>query len=152
MNIDKISGIVLWVVILVSLAILGVFYGGGSEIDASGNDAPFYTETLIYWLYALVGIALFVTVGASLVQFTMQLIATPKEAMKTLIGVACFVLVVVVAWNMGDDTPLQITGYEGTQNTSYWLKITDMNLYSAYILAAIAVVCIVLGSIKKRLS
>lgn len=153
MNVGKISSIVLWVIMLISLAILGAFYGGGSEMDvASGKDAPIYAETLIYWLYALVGIAVVVTVGASLIQFGQQFVTSPKDAVKTLITLAIFVLIVFVAWLVGDETPMRIVGYEGTQNVPFWLKIADMNLYSAYAMAVIAIVCIVLGSLKKRFS
>jgi hypothetical protein len=53
---------------------------------------------------------------------------------------------------MGSDEPLTIPGYSGTDNVPFWLKITDMFLYSIYILFAGTVLAIIFSSIKKKLS
>ena len=58
----------------------------------------------------------------------------------------------IVAWAMGDGTPMQIPGYSGTDNVPFWLKVTDMFLYSIYILLFVTVVAIIASGIKKKLS
>ena len=76
----------------------------------------------------------------------------PGTALKSLIGVIVLVAVVVIAWAMGSEEPLNIPGYDGTDNVPFWLKITDMFLYSIYILFAATVLAIIFSSIKKKLS
>jgi len=53
---------------------------------------------------------------------------------------------------MGSGTPMNIPGYEGTDNVYFWLKLTDMFLYSIYILLFVTVVAIIVSGIKKKLS
>ena len=74
------------------------------------------------------------------------------NAIKSLLGLVLLVVVLVVAWSMGDGTPMQIQGYSGTDNVPFWLKITDMFLYSIYILLFVTVVAIIVSGIKKKLS
>ena len=62
------------------------------------------------------------------------------------------IVVVVIAWTMGSDEPLTIPGYSGTDNVSFWLKITDMLIYSIYCLFGVAAVGTILnlsGIFKK---
>ena len=69
-----------------------------------------------------------------------------------LIILLLLVVVLIVAWSMGDGTPMQIPGYSGTDNVPFWLKITDMFLYSIYILLFVTIVAIIASGIKKKLS
>jgi len=113
---------------------------------------PAQTDALIYLMYGLFGIAVVATVAAFLFQFGTALKDNPGNALKSLIGVIILVAVVVIAWAMGSDEPLVIPGYDGTDNVPFWLKITDMFLYSIYILFAATVLAIIFSSIKKKLS
>ena len=38
---------------------------------------------------------------------------------------------------MGSEKALVIPGYDGAENVPFWLKITDMFLYSIYIMLAV---------------
>ena len=148
---SKISSIALYALIILSVVVLGLFYFGSSA-QMGEHTYPFHTDTLIYWMYILLGIAIVITLGASLVQFALQFKHNAKEAVKTLVFLTLFVLVLVIAYVLGDPTPLTIKGYEGTGNSPFWLKITDMNLYTTYFLTVVAILCIVVGAVKKRFS
>ena len=76
----------------------------------------------------------------------------PANAIKSLLGLVLLAVVLIVAWAMGDGTPMQIPGYSGTDNVPFWLKVTDMFLYSIYILLFVTVVAIIASGIKKKLS
>ena len=155
----KVSYYVLYVMFAAILVVLGLFYFGG---DAQGDAVlmsvdsemwlPAQTDALIYLMYGLFGIAVVATVAAFLFQFGTALKDNPGNALKSLIGVIILVAVVVIAWAMGSDEPLVIPGYDGTDNVPFWLKITDMFLYSIYILFAATVLAIIFSSIKKKLS
>ena len=155
----KVSYYALYAMFAIILIVLGLFYLGG---DAQGADViagvdpemwqPANTNALLMLIYGLFGLAVAATVVAAVFQFGTALKDNPGNALKSLIGVIVLVAVVVIAWAMGSDEPLNIPGYDGTDNVPFWLKITDMFLYSIYILFGATVLAIIFSSIKKKLS
>lgn len=155
----KVSYYVLYAMFAIILVVLGLFYFGG---DAQGNAVltnvdtemwqPAQTDTLLFLIYGLLFLAVVATVVAFLFQFGAALKDNPVKALKSLIGVIILAVVVIVAWAMGSDQPLNIPGYGGSDNVPFWLKITDMFLYSIYILFGATVLAIIFSSIKKKLS
>ena len=155
----RVSYYVLYAMIAAVLVVLGLFYfGGDAQGDAivPGVDPemwqPAQTDALIYLMYGLFGLAVVATVAAFLFQFGTALKDNPGRALKSLVGVIILVVVVIIAWTMGSGEPLSIPGYSGTDNVPFWLKITDMFLYSIYILFGATVLAIIFSSIKKKLS
>ena len=155
----KVSYYVLYVMFAAILVVLGLFYLGGDAQGAAvltSVDAdmwqPAQTDALIYLMYALLAVAIIATVVGVVFQFGSALKDNPGAALKSLIGLIILVAVVIIAWAMGSDEPLNIPGYDGSDNVPFWLKITDMFLYSIYILFAGTVLAIILSSIKKKLS
>ncbi|ADV45227.1 hypothetical protein [Bacteroides helcogenes] len=155
----KVSYYVLYAMLAAILVVLGLFYFGG---DAQGDavlmsvDAemwqPAQTDALIYLMYGLFVVAIIATVVGVVFQFGAALKDNPGAALKSLIGLLILVAVVVVSWVMGSDEPLKIPGYSGTDNVPFWLKLTDMWLFSIYILFGATVLAIIFSSIKKKLS
>ncbi len=155
----KVSYYVLYVMFVAILVVLGLFYLGG---DAQGDSVlmsvdsemwqPAQTDALIYLMYGLFGLAVIATLAAFLFQFGTALKDNPGKALKSLIGVIILAVVVFIAWAMGSGEPLNIPGYDGTDNVPFWLKITDMFLYTIYILLGATVLAIIFSSIKKKLS
>ena len=147
----KVSYYALYVMFAIILVVLGMFFfGGAAQGDAvlASVDAemwqPAHTDALIYLMYILFFVAIIATVVGVLFQF--------GAALKSLIGLVILVAVVVISWTMGSEEPLVIPGYSGTENVPFWLKLTDMFLYSIYILFAGTVLAIIFSSIKKKLS
>lgn len=155
----KVSYYVLYALLAVIAIVLVLFYFGGS---ATGDDViasinpdmwqPAQTDALLYLMYTLFFVTVIAAVGAAVLQFGSALKDNPSNALKSLLGVALLILVLFISWAMGDDTPLEITGYTGPDNVPFWLKITDMFLYSTYALLIITLLAILVSSIKKRLS
>ena len=127
----KVSYYALYVMFAIILVVLGMFFFGG---DAQG-DAVLASVDAEMWF-----------------QFGAALKDNPGAALKSLIGLVILVAVVVISWTMGSEEPLVIPGYSGTENVPFWLKLTDMFLYSIYILFAGTVLAIIFSSIKKKLS
>ena len=155
----KVSYYALYVMIAAILVVLGLFYLGGdaqgSAVVASVDSEmwqPAQTDTLIYLMYGLFGLAVVATVAAFLFQFGTALKDNPGGALKSLGGVLILVVVVIIAWTMGSDETLNIPGYSGTDNVPFWLKTTDMFLYSIYILLGATVLAIIFSSLKKKFS
>ena len=148
----KASYYALYAMFAIILIVMGIFFFGG---DATGDAVipgvdpemwqPAQTDALLYLMYALFGIAIAATVIAALKD-------NPASAIKSLLGLVLLVVVLIIAWAMGSGTPMNIPGYEGTDNVYFWLKLTDMFLYSIYILLFVTVVAIIVSGIKKKLS
>lgn len=155
----RISYYTLYAMFAIILIVMALFYLGG---DASGDALvpemdpemwqPAQTDALLYLMYVLFGVAIAATVIAAIFQFGAALKDNPAGAIKSLLGLVLLVVVMVVAWAMGSGTPMNIPGYDGTDNVPFWLKITDMFLYSIYILLFVTVVAIIVSGIKKKIS
>jgi len=153
MNSGKISGIILYTLVAISIVIFGMFFLGDIETETvPGLEAPVYTNLLMIFMYILFGIAFVITAAASISSFYAEFKKSPKDALKSMAGIVGFALIFVISWYIGDDTTLFIRGYEGTENVPFWLKWTDMILYTSYILFMIAILCIFAGSFMKKFS
>ena len=142
--------------ILISIAIFCLFYFGGDTPEAERLVAdtsmwePAHTDALLFWLYALGAIAILVTLITVCYQIVSTLKHSPKDAMMSLLGIVLLVVLLGVTYTIGDGTPLNIVGYEGTENTETWLKITDMFCYSIYFMIALLCVLMIGFALRKR--
>ena len=153
----KVSYYILYALFAVIIVVMCLFYFGGEmaqPIVTDGNPSnPAYTETLIFLMYGLLGLTVLVTLIGFVMQFGAALKDNPASAIKSLIGVILLVAVLVITWAIGSDQPIEIIGFEGTENRDpFWLKLTDMFLYSLYFLLAVNVLGMIGSSIKKRFS
>ena len=123
----KASYYALYAMFAIILIVMGIFFFGG---DATG-DAVIPGVDPEMWQPAQTDALLYL--------------------MYALFGIA-IAATVIAAWAMGSGTPMNIPGYEGTDNVYFWLKLTDMFLYSIYILLFVTVVAIIVSGIKKKLS
>ena len=147
----KVSYYIFYVLIALILVVLGLFFCVGYNNPVGEHNAPEHTETLLFLMYAMLGVCVIVTVVGSLAQFVTGLKDNPKGAMKSLLFVGLFIAVLAVAYTMGSDAPI-VKG-DGTVFTDAgWLKLTDMTLYAIYFLVATASVATIvnLSGIFKR--
>lgn len=153
-KIQKISSSILYVILVVTLVILGMFFFGGEDTNRIVNDPemsqPLYTDPLIYWMYVLLGVTIIVTILAAIFQFATSFMDSPKDAIKSLLGLLALVAVLVVSWAMGSGEPLVLPAYDGTDNVPFWLKITDMFLYSFYFLMGVAILLVLGFGVAKK--
>lgn len=145
MDTKKILNIVTLVMFVITLVLLGLFVFGG-QVPNQSYPTPVYTEAFLNWAYILCGVA----VLAALAFPIARLVTRPKEAMKSFIGLACVVVVVLIAYALADDTPLQLTGYTGPDNVPSRLLFTDTIIYTMYILFGVAVLAIIGTEIYRR--
>lgn len=147
---------VLYVLFAITIVVLGLFYfGGQAEVPIVESvdtiSQPAYTDTLLYQMYAMIAFAVIVTIIAFVKQFASAFKDNPVNAMKSLSGGVLLALVLVISWAIGSTEALVIPGYDGTDNVPFWLKLTDMYIYSIYFLLIVAIVAILASSIRKRL-
>ena len=136
--IEKISGITILLLGLISVVLVALIYvGGNAESLAVGEDVltvPKFTEPLIFWCYILIGLAIGITLLLTLIGFIKTMIASPVAGLKSLIPLAIFVVIFVVAWTLGSPDKVSIIGYEGTDNMGFWAQFSDMIIIAIYAL------------------
>ena len=109
--------------------------GGDAQGDAlittvdPGVWQPAQTDTLIYLIYGLGALAIIVTLVGVLAQFGMAFKESPINALKSLSGILLLVAIFVISWVM-----------------------SDMFIFSIYILTAGCLLAMLFGAIKKKLS
>ncbi len=153
---EKIPGIAAIVLVVVSILLVLLVYVGGnadSILNGAGEEmtVPKFTDALLYWTYALVGATLFITLFMAGLGFVKSLVSNPASALKSLIPIALFILVFVVAWSLGSGEKMNIIGYEGNGNVGTWARFTDMMVYSIYALLVGVILTIVGSSIYTKL-
>lgn len=150
----KVSYYVLYALFAVIVAVLGMFYFSGfSEtvvMNGTTFNSPAYTDLLLNLVYAVLGLCVAVTVITAIAQFASSMLASPTKAIKSLIGIILLVILLGVAYSMGSDAAVS-TG-DGLYTDAFWLKISDMLLFSIYFLLAATVLAILGSSVKRALS
>ncbi len=152
----KASYYVLYAMLAVILVVIGLFVFGGSAegqniiatVDADMWQ-PKNTDVLMYTVYLLLGVAVTVTLLTAILQFAITLKDRPKEALQSLLGGIILAAVLGGSWYLGSDSVLNIPGYDGPDNVAFWLKITDMFLYTFYILMGVSILSVILSFVKK---
>ncbi len=147
----KVSYYVMYAIFAVIIIVLALFYFVGYTNPVGEYNAPEHTETLIYLMYILFGIAVLSAVAAAVAQFIAAFRDNVKNALKSLIGFVLLVVLILVTYSMGSDVPVK-TG-DGVYSDAFWLKVTDMFLFSTYFLLGIAVLATLInltGIFRKR--
>ena len=147
----KVSYYIFYVLIALILVVLGLFFCVGYNNPVGEHNAPEHTETLLFLMYAMLGVCIIVTVVGSLLQFVTSLKDNPKGAMKSVLALVLFAAVLVGAYVMGSDEPLMMA--DGTEFTdATMLKLSDMMIYAIYLLLGVAGVATLvnLSGIFKR--
>ena len=144
------------VMLVISLVIFGLFFWGGETpmdqrvvADPSLSE-PLYTDAILYWNYVLFVLGVIAMLVGALYKFGSTFVDSPKAALKSLVGLIALVLVLVITWAIGDSTPLVMPGYEGTENVPFWLKISDMFLYTIYIQVVVMILLMLGFGITKK--
>ncbi|WP_321424804.1 hypothetical protein [uncultured Bacteroides sp.] len=146
----KYSKYILYLLLIVSVVAGGFFFFGGKSVSATGVGIPVYTGLLIFVLVAILGAALAVTILALTARLAERFRRSPKQAVRSILGFFILAFVMLFWWLCGNGTPLCLKGYIGNYNTSCWLKLTDMFLYTTYTLIGGAILLIIGFFIAKK--
>ncbi|MBR5208530.1 MAG: hypothetical protein IKV67_01630 [Paludibacteraceae bacterium] len=144
MNSEKISSIVLAVLVAIAAIVCVLFCVGGSQEEIySGEafDAPNFTGAVLNVVYIFLCLAIVATVVSAILSFFVKLKNDKRSAYTSLAMIVALTLLCGITYAIGDGTPLNMPNYDGKENTEGYLKLADMSLYSIYtlfVLAAIA--------------
>ena len=140
---SRISKPLFYVMMAVTVVILALFFfvGFGETETLNGNEllSPMFTDELLYWMYILTGLAIVLVLFFSLASFAKKFKDSPKEAVKSLMGVLIIVVLFVVAYFLSSGDPITVNGKELVDSNdkpiaSSLYLMTDLLLYVQYVL------------------
>src|SRR5690554_5325569 len=153
-KIHRTSRITLLIGVLISIIVLALFFLGGeaaaSDKIAADMTQPKFTDALLYWCYILLAITVVVLIAFAIFDFAKKLKETPKKALGGLLALVALAALFLVTYTIGDGSLLSIPGYDGADNVPVRLKMTDMWLYSCYIMLFLTVVAIFFTPLLKK--
>lgn len=156
-KISRISRWTLYALSAVTIVLIALFFLGGTVqpenqyVELVGIAEPSFTDGLLYWIYILLGITIFSVFAFSVIGFINNFRHNRKRAINSLLTLLVFAVLLVVAYALGDGTPLNILGYEGTDNVPAMLKLTDMWIYSVYILMSLIILAMLFSPLINRI-
>ena len=152
MKASKIASIVYYILLVLSVAVLGLFFlvgfGNMESLPSGYYKSPQYTDLLMYWMYglaALCGVCTLigaVTAKGGKIDSNMPVwgVALAK------IGLWLFLPVLVVTWfvgpNLFNSTAPIMTG-TGLFEDAFWLQATDAIIYTIYVLLGVTAVTLI---------
>lgn len=152
-KIRKLSSWTLLIISIISVIVLGIFFGGGVEDPSAEIKNYIYTGLLLDWTYVVFAVTLVALAVLALWQFASVLKTNPKSALRSLIVVVLFALLLIITYSMGDGTPLTTLNADSqTYNTPFWLKATDMWIQSSVVLFVAIILVVCAGTVKRILN
>ena len=103
------------------------------------------------WTYVLFAAAIVVALAAAVYKFIKASVSNPKSALRAIIPVLLFAGIFIISFFMGSGERIDIIGYEGTQNEGIWAQVTDMFIYTTYILLVLVILSIIGSKIYTAL-
>ena len=146
---NKLSSIVLYILFAATVVVSLLFYLGGYVDPNAEYVEPTYTNSLMLLMYAFFSFSAVIVVVTQAIQFGKKAISAPKAALKSIAGIALLVVLLVVTYFMSDGKQVEVLGVEPISET--WVRLVDMQLYSAYILSGIALVLMAVGGFFKKI-
>ena len=146
--------VTLWVLMLVGIVASVMFFAGGSEgsLEVAGDflNITKFTDTLLYWIYVLVGLVILATFGFVLAKLVETFKVDPKAGIRSVVVVLAAVALCALCWFLGSPEKIEILGYEGTDNVGNMARMSDAIMYLVYILTASTIAALVWGVIYTK--
>lgn len=132
--------------VAISVLLLGaIIMNQEAAEDALALADGSWTGNIITWTIAMfvIGVVLII------LSYFFGWVIDPSRIVKDLIMLVGFAALIFICWSMSDSTPMNLPGYEGSENQAPWLNIADVGLYLLYIFTAVAVFAIVVSEIYQ---
>ena len=146
-NFNKLTQILSWVLMSLTLIFAVLFYVGGVVPGTEGTryEQPKVTNSFIIYAYILLALTLILTVFFTVRNFVLH----PKNIRMTLMVLVLGIVLIGIAAMLADNTVLDLPHYKGKDNVPRTLFLTDVGLYVAYFLLGLAFLAIIYTVISK---
>jgi hypothetical protein len=144
---SKITSIVLYVLMGVSVILAGWFFFGGYVEGTKGTNIaePNNTAWILIWAVVLFVIAALVALIFPAVFYIMN----PKHIVRNLIFLGVIAVVIFVSYQLASDEILDLVNYNGPDNVPGTLRLADTGLFITYLLGAAAFLLIIISEIYR---
>ena len=147
-NIRKISSSVLLAIVILAVLAVIAFFAGGYVDPTALKPEPKFTDLLLYFTYAILIFAVLVLIGFAVVGFVGKLKSDPKGALGGLGALIGLVILLGITYALGSADKLPLGSSAQSYNTDFYLKFSDMWLYSIYVLFGLTVIALIWGAIR----
>jgi hypothetical protein len=146
-RITKLSSILLWVLMGLTVLFAILFYVGGAVPGTEGTryEEPRVTNSFIVFAYILLAVTLLMLAFFALRNYVMN----PKGLKGMLIALGILAVLIGLAALLADNTVLDLPHYKGSDNVPRTLFWTDIGLYVAYFLLAGAFLTIIYSVVSQ---
>lgn len=147
----RIAEIFFFALMAISVILTVIFYLNIGNVNANDllpkriADMGITLDYLLWWAYLLSVLSVIFAIGFPAI----QIFANPKAGLKALAAVVGIGVLMFVAYQLGDDTIMEIAGYNGPDNVPSRLKMTDMAIFSMYAMVAGSVIALLYSEISK---
>ncbi len=153
-KIRKTSSLIFLVAIIITLAVIALFLFGGQVAPEQkivpDMSQPVFTDMMLYWAYILLGITVVSLLLFALFGFFNSLKTNPKTAIRGLMLFVGLVALLGITYAVGSEELLNIPGYDGKDNNPATLKMTDMWIYSMYVMLALSIAAMIISPLLSR--
>lgn len=153
-KIRKTSSLVFLVTILVTLAVIALFLFGGQVAPeqklVADMSQPAFTDIMLYWAYILLAVTVVVLILFAVFGFFNSLKTHPKSALGGLLVLVAMVVILGVSYALGSGELLNIPGYDGPDNNPATLKMTDMWIFSMYIMLVLSIAAMIISPLLGK--
>lgn len=146
-KITKLSSILLWVLMGLTVLFAILFYVGGVVPGTEGTryEEPKVTNSFIVFAYILLTVTIITLLFFALRNYVLN----PKGLKGVLIALGIVAVLIALAALLADNTVLDLPHYKGSDNVPTTLFWTDIGLYVAYFLLAGAFLTIIYSVVSK---
>ena len=142
---SKLPVVALWICSFVTLFISVWFLIAYFNQPEGGESTEI--SAILFWILILFIITVSTGLVFLIIYYIRQWKENPRKVLTFLsISFTCGLLL-TIAFILGNGNPLNLTGYQGSENTYIWLKITDMWLYTIYFLLGLGFLALIGGII-----
>ncbi len=146
-QINKLTSILLWVLMGLTVIFAVLFYIGGAVPGTEGTryEEPRVTNLFIVYAYIL----LFITVIITLFFGLRNVVQNSKGLRLSLVALGVGAVLIGLAALLADNTVLDLPYYKGSDNIPRTLFWTDVGLFVAYFLLVLAFLAIIYSVISR---
>ena len=146
-KITRITSILLWVLMGLTVIFAILFYVGGVVPGTEGTryQEPKVTNSFIVFAYILLAVTILTLLFFAFRNYVMN----PKGLRGVLIALGVVAVLVGISTLLADNTVLDLPHYKGSDNVPRTLFWTDIGLFVAYFLLAGAFLAIIYSVVSK---
>jgi len=130
------------IVLVYFLAMMIIYPEPSPDYPVGTVGGALGTDALLIYAYILLAIAIVV----ALIFPIINIIRNPKGAMRSLMGLGIMIVILAATYFFSSTTPVQIP--DQVISNPFVLRVTDMGLYTTYIMIVAAFLAIVYGEVR----